>query len=102
MSSAASIVPCLASVAVSRVSVSASASKNARLSSSTMSCRRLPVFDIATALLITHRTSANGGVRAKQLSAPFCSISHARPIHTFAVTFVDVSPSTRDGLPDSS
>ena len=42
-----------------------------------MSCRRLPVFDSVAALLITQRTSVNGGVPAKQLSVPFCLISRA-------------------------
>ena len=48
-----------------QVSVSASACRNARLASSTMSCRRLAVFDSVAALLITKRTNANGGVPAK-------------------------------------
>ena len=60
-----------------QVSVSASACGDARLASRAMSCRRLPVFDSVAALLITQRTSANGGVPAKLLSRPFCLISRA-------------------------
>ena len=47
------------------VSVSASACRNARLATSTISCRLLPVFDSVAPLHITSRTSANGGVPAK-------------------------------------
>ena len=51
ISSAASIVPCRAGVVVSRTSQSVC--KIARLASSTMSCRHLPVLESVAVLLIT-------------------------------------------------
>ena len=83
------------------VSVSASACRKARFSSSTRSCRLFPVLVRVAAILITYlyyeriRWSSCEVAGSPFLLDPPCNQSTWH-FHSFTVTCVDVSPSTRD------
>ena len=83
------------------VSASASACRKARFASSTESCRLFPVLVRVAALLIAYLhyerlrwSSCEVAVSPFLFDLP-CNQSTSH-FHSFTVTFVDVSPSTRD------
>ena len=77
-SSGVDINQCLSSAVVSHTSLSVRQREGKHVcASSTRSCRPLPVLVRVAALRITYRTSADGGVPAKQLSVRVGSISRA-------------------------
>ena len=94
---------CLASAVVcfTYVSVSASTCRKARFASSTRSCRLFPVLVRVAALLITYLYYERKRWSSYEVAGgPFlfdlpCSQSTSY-FHSFTVTFVAVSPSTRD------
>ena len=77
------------------VTVSASECKKASFASSTRSCRLIHVLVRVAALLLTYRTSSRE-VDVSSFLLDFTCNQSTSHFHSFAVTFVDVSSSTRD------